>query len=232
MLLLPFHRLRRSRLACGFHLALRLPAVLAPRLLLTARRLPALHRPVPGIAALAFLALSACTSGGGPLLYAVPPAPVTARVPVSFASVEVIDVTLPTYAQTEEIALGLATGAIQTRKDLLWADLPARAVTLDLTRALGLVTGAQVASSPWPFDRSPDARLEVRIEEFLPAATGTFRLSGQYFVGAFDGSDRARARAFALSVPFDPAGGVPAIAAARGAATVQLAETIARDGLR
>ena len=100
------------------------------------------------------------------------------------------------------------------------------------TRALGLITGARVASSPWPFDRSPDARLEVRIEEFLPLETGTFRLSGQYFVGAFDGSERARARSFAIAVPFDPAGGVPAIAAARGAATVQLAETIARDGLR
>ena len=194
--------------------------------------LPASRRSASAAAALALLALAACAPGGGTLRYAVPPAPVAARVPVSFASVEVIDVTLPTYAQGEAIALGLATGGIQTRKDLLWADLPSRAVTLDLTRALGLITGARVASSPWPFDRSPDARLEVRIEEFLPFDTGTFRLSGQYFVGAFDGSERARARSFAIAVPFDPAGGVPAIAAARGAATVQLAETIARDGLR
>ena len=183
--------------------------------------------------AAALLLLAACAApGGGVLRYAVPPAPVQARVPIAFASVEVIDVTLPSYAQGEEIAFGLAQGGIQRRKDLLWADLPARAVTLDLTRALGLITGAGVASSPWPFDRSPDARLEVRLEEFLALETGSFRLSGQYFVGAFDGSERARARSFSFAVPFDPAGGVPAIAAARGAATVRLAESIARDGLR
>lgn len=180
---------------------------------------------------LVVLLLAACSSGGG-VRYAVPQVPVEARIPIAFASVEVIDVTLPTYAQGEEISVGLATGGIQRQDGLLWADIPARAVTLDLTRALGLITGAQVASSPWPFDRRPAARVEVRIEEFLPMETGAFRLSGQYFVGAFDGSERARARSFALSVPFDPAGGAPAIAAARGAATVLLAETIAQDGLR
>lgn len=193
----------------------------------------ALPRPATAAAAATLaLALSACSSGGGALRYAVPPAPAEARVPVSFAGVEVVEVTLPSYAQGEEIAVGLAGGGIRPGDGLFWADLPARAMTLDLTRALGLISGARVASSPWPFDRRPDARVEVRIEEFLPVETGSFRLSGQYFVGAFDGSERARARAFAIAVPFDPAGGVPAIAAARGTATVQLAETIARDGLR
>lgn len=176
------------------------------------------------------LLLAACS--GGAVRYPVPPAPIDVSVPVAFASIEVIDVTLPTYAQGEDISIGLASGGIKRQAGLLWADLPVRAVTLDLTRALGLITGARVASSPWPFDRSPDARIEVRIEEFLPVETGEFRLSGQYFVGAFDGSERARARSFALSVPFDPEGGTPAIAAARATATAQLAETIARDGLR
>jgi uncharacterized lipoprotein YmbA len=182
------------------------------------------------------LTLAACGSGTAPLRYSVPPVPVEARVPVAFSAIEVIDVTLPAYAQGEEISLGLPGGGIQRQDGLLWADIPARGVTLDLTRALGQITGARVASSPWPFDRRPDARVEVRIEEFLPAETGTgsaaFRLAGQYFVGAFDGSERARARGFALSVPYDPAGGPPAIAAARATATVQLAEAIARDGLR
>jgi uncharacterized lipoprotein YmbA len=180
------------------------------------------------------LTLAACSAA--PLRYAVPPATVEARVPVAFAGIEVIDVTLPTYAQGEEISVGLPDGGIQRQTGLLWADIPARAVTLDLTRALGQITGARVASSPWPIDRSADARVEVRIEEFLPAEAGdgtaAFRLSGQYFVGAFDGSERARARGFALAVPYDPAGGPAAIAAARATATAQLAETIARDGLR
>jgi uncharacterized lipoprotein YmbA len=178
------------------------------------------------------LALGACSPGSRALRYPVPPVAVQARVPVAFAAIEVLDVTLPSYAQGEQISVGLASGGIQRKPGLLWADLPARAVTLDLTRVLGQITGAQVASSPWPFDRSADARVEVRIEEFLPLETGTFRLSGQYFVGAFDGSDRARARSFAIAVPFDHAGGTPAIAAARAQATARLAEAIARDGLR
>lgn len=178
------------------------------------------------------LTLAACGPGNVALRYPVPPVPVETRIPVAFAAIEIIDVTLPSYAQGEEISIGLSGGGIQRQDGLLWADVPARAVTLDLTRALGQITGARVASSPWPFDRRPDARVEVRIEEFLPVETGAFRLSGQFFVGAFDGSERARARSFSLSVPYDPAGGPPAIAAARATATAQLAETIARDGLR
>jgi uncharacterized lipoprotein YmbA len=182
--------------------------------------------------ALILASLLAACGNAGAIRYATPQIPVETRVPVAFASIEVIDVTLPTYAQGEEISLGLAAGGIKRENGLLWADIPARAVTLDLARALGLITGAQVASSPWPFDSRPQARVEVRIEELLPVETGEFRLSGQYFVGAFDGSERGRARSFALSVPWNVEGGGPAIANARAQATVLLAETIARDGLR
>jgi uncharacterized protein len=188
----------------------------------------------PLLLALLAPALAACSAfgGGNTLRYPVPPVTVEARVPSAYAAIEVTDVTLPAYAEGEEIALGLSDGGISLRTGLLWADLPARGVTLDLTRALGQITGAEVASTPWPFDRGPEARIEVRIEEFLARETGSFHLSGQYFVGAFDGSDRARAQSFAITVPFDPEGGAPAIAAARAAATADLAEIIARDGLR
>jgi uncharacterized lipoprotein YmbA len=188
----------------------------------------------PLLLVLATSALAGCSTlgGGDALRYPVPPVTVETRVPSAFAAIEVTDVTLPAYAEGEEIALGLPQGGISLRTGLLWADLPARGMTLDLTRALGQITGAEVAATPWPFDRSPDARVEVRIEEFLARETGSFHLAGQYFVGAFDGSERARARSFAIAAPFDPAGGAPAIAAARAAATAELAETIARDGLR
>jgi len=188
----------------------------------------------PLLLVLAAAALTGCSAlgGGAALRYPVPAVTVEARIPSAYGAIEVSDVTLPAYAEGEEIALGLAEGGISLGTGLLWADLPARGVTLDLTRALGQITGAEVASSPWPFDRGPDARIEVRIEEFVAREEGSFRFAGQYFVGAFDGSDRARARSFAIAVPFDPEGGAPAIAAARAQATADLAETIARDALR
>lgn len=173
--------------------------------------------------------LSACASG--PARFAVPTVTPDLRQQISYRSVELREVSLPVYAQSEEISIERLDGGITREAGLLWADLPARAMTLDLGRALRTITGAQIAPEPWPFDARPQARLEVRVEEMLASERGEFRLAGQYFVAAFDGSERGRAQSFALSVPLvdvDPA----TIAAARGQVTVMLAETIARDGLR
>jgi len=51
-------------------------------------------------------------------------------------------------------------------------------------------------------------------------------------VGAFDGSERAVARQFAIAVPLPEGAGIGAISAARGAATAELALQIAREELR
>jgi uncharacterized lipoprotein YmbA len=174
--------------------------------------------------------LAACSAT--PSRFAVPVVTPELRQPISFRTVELREVSLPVYAQSEEISVEGLDGGITVRSGLLWADLPARAMTLDLGQALRTITGAQVASEPWPFDARPQARLEVRVEEMIASERGEFRLSGQYFVGAFDGSERGRAQSFALSVPLDPDAGPAAIALARGTATVLLAEAIARDGLR
>ncbi len=176
------------------------------------------------------MALSAC--GAAPSRFAVAPVLPEARVQISYSSLELREVSLPVYAQSEDISIEGLDGGIARANGLLWADVPARAMTLDLARALRTITDAQVAPEPWPFDSSPQARLEVRVEEMVASERGEFRLSGQYFVGAFDGSERGRARTFALSVPLDLSSGPAAIAAARGQVTVMLAETIARDGLR
>lgn len=183
--------------------------------------------PVP-LAVVLFLA--AC--GAGPTLVAVPVAPVGDRVGVGFGRVELLDVSLPTYAQNPEIYVEGAGGALTAVEDRIWADDPQRGVTLDLARALGAVTTAQVAAAPWPFDSFPDARVDVRVSEMVAGVDGVYRLSGQYYVAARDGSGRERVRDFRLTTPFAPDAGPAAIAAARATVTASLARDIAEQGLR
>ena len=138
---------------------------------------------------------------------------------------------LPAYAAADEIAVQDADGKLITQDSLLWADSPERAVALELARNLARLSGARIASEPWPFEAFPDARLDVRFESLVAEADGHFRASGQYFVGVSDGR-RERSGLFDLSVPFDPEGGPPAIARARGQVILDLAAYIARKGLR
>lgn len=175
------------------------------------------------------LALAAC--GGMPDRYAVTPPAVTETVRIGFRAVEVADVSLPSYAAADEIAVEDDDGKLVTSDDMLWADSPERAVALELARHLARLSGARVASEPWPFEATPDARLEVRFESLLAGADGRFRSAGQYFVGVLSGG-RERAGLFELAVPYDPKGGPQAIARARGRIILDLAELIARNGLR
>ncbi len=175
------------------------------------------------------LALSAC--GGTPDLYPVTAPQVTEKIRIGFRAVEVRDVSLPTYAAADEIAVLDANGKLVTQSDVLWADSTERAVALELARHLARLSGARVASEPWPFEAFPDARLEVRFESLVAGADGQFRSSGQYFVGVTDGG-RERSGLFDFAVPYDPAGGPQAIAQARGQVILDLAAFIARNGLR
>ncbi len=181
--------------------------------------------------ATAFLVtLAAC--GGPELRYAVPQAMPTERIGIAFRSVELREVGLPTYATLEAIYVETPEGAITPSDDLLWADDPARAATLELSRAMAAISGARIAPEPWPFDDFAEARVEVRAEEFLATADGSFRISGQYFVATRDALGRDRAETFRIAVPLLPDTGVAGIAAARAQAMTELAKTIARDGLR
>ncbi|WP_254655985.1 membrane integrity-associated transporter subunit PqiC [Sulfitobacter sp. 20_GPM-1509m] len=152
------------------------------------------------------------------------------RVRSSFSSLEVSEVTLPSYAAAEDIYMRAADGTISPM-GTLWADLPARSITLQLSRDLGAITGVTVAPEPWPFRAYAAAKVDVRIEEMLATAEGVFRLSGQYFI-APEAGGRASAGSFAIEEPIVGDTGSPtAIAAARGQAVGRLAETIARKGL-
>ncbi len=185
------------------------------------------------VALLALCGLSACgLLGRDPLRIAVP-APVTeGRVAIRFASVELLEAELPDYADQEDIYVQGVGGAITQTRGFVWADDPSRAFTLELTRALGGLTGARVAPDPWPYDEPAEARVDVRVAEFSPDLTrGEFVISGEYFVAAFDESGRDTAREFRATAPLPPEAGPAAIAAARSQATVNLARQIATNGL-
>lgn len=180
-------------------------------------------------ALLLLAAFAGCTSVPEQRL-TVPRAPVETKQRIAFASVALREVSLPGYAAGEDIYLSDALGVLRTQPGFFWADDPARAITLELSRHLAQITGASVASEPWPFGGFPEAQVEVRVEEMLAQEGGIFRLAGQYFVSSETG--RARAQLFDLSVPVPVEAGATAIAAARGQAVQDLALAIARDGLR
>ncbi|MFK7838321.1 MAG: membrane integrity-associated transporter subunit PqiC [Sulfitobacter sp.] len=171
--------------------------------------------------------IAAC---GSPERFAVSPPAVVEKTRIAFAAVEVRDVSLPSYAASDEIAQQLEDGTLVSSSDVLWADAPERAIALELSQNLARMTGRRVASEPWPFEAFPDARLEVRFAELVAKTSGVFSASGQYFVAVEEG--RERSGLFDLTVPFDPAAGPNAIAAARGQLILDLAQFVAREGLR
>ncbi|MDF1856020.1 ABC-type transport auxiliary lipoprotein family protein [Pseudooceanicola sp.] len=188
-------------------------------------RYPILH------AVLALSLLTAC-SGESSQLYSVPPAVVSGeKMRISYRSVELVEVSLPAYAASEEIHRRGNDGALTAQGGLLWSDAPARAVTLELARYLAQMTSARVAPEPWPFADRAAVRVDVRVEEMFADGDMLFRMSGQYFV-APDAGGRDRSGLFSLSAPIAPGGGVAAVAAARGEVVRDLARDIAKDGLR
>jgi uncharacterized lipoprotein YmbA len=174
------------------------------------------------------IALTACGSATERYIVTAPQATQSQRI--GFRAVEIRDVSLPAYAADDEIVRRSADGRVVS-DGVLWADTPDRAVALELSRHLAQITGARVASNPWPFEALPDGRIDLRFETLVASEEGTYRATGQYFVAVSDGR-RERSGIFDLSVPFDPAAGPAAVAAARGQVILDLAEDLARRALR
>lgn len=145
----------------------------------------------------------------------------------SVGSAMVRTVSLPTYAAAEELAIETPEGLISSDDDVLWADDPARAVTLALTRNIGSIINAKVGPDPWPFAGLPDVAIDVRVTRMIAGANGAFHLEGQFFVGG-DGIDYTNStNGFTISTPL--ASQTPAaIATAQSQALVALSEQIAR----
>ena len=174
------------------------------------------------------LLLTAC--GSEDRLVSSPEVATTESVRIRFASVEVMEISLPEYA--DEAELYIEKDGTLVGSGLLWADDPSRAVTLALSRHLAQITGAFVAPEPWPFESFPDGRVDVRVERLLADENGLLTLAGQVFVADTVGRGRDRARLFTLTSQLDDASDAAALARARADLVAQLALLIAKDGLR
>jgi hypothetical protein len=172
--------------------------------------------------------LAAC--GTAAVRYPIPAVEPGDRIRIAARSVEIAEVSLPSFARTEEIWTETPAGGLVSDPAVLWADEPTRGVTQELTRYLATITGALVAAAPWPFDEPAAARLSVRLDEMVAGADGQFRIAGQYLSTRREGG-RDRATAFRIVAPITPDSGVPGIAAARATVMRELARQIAEAGL-
>ncbi len=179
---------------------------------------------------IAAIALTLVACAGEVRRVTAPMPAITETVRSRFAGIEVLEVSLPTYASGEEIFTEDSAGVLTGSADLLWADDPTRSTTLSLARALSQITRSRVAPEPWPFDQYPSARVDVRVED-MRATAGIFILAGQYFVAPLEGGGRGTARLFSVTSALPPEPGPPDFARARSDTITQLALQIARDGL-
>lgn len=170
-------------------------------------------------------ALSACSSPDISR-YAVR-IPDVAATGKSKTTVEVLEVSLPLYARDEEIPHADPTGAIRTERNALWADTPARAISLGLAESISKLTGAVVAVEPWPLDESADVKLDVRVRTLLASTDGSLQFSGQYFI-VFRSGRNSRSEWFDIDIPSSGQTGQD-IAAATGSAIAELAKIVSKQ---
>ena len=174
---------------------------------------------------LAFAGIAACSPLAERLTMTPMQSTLELRPLVSSAMVRTVS--LPTYAAVEEIAIQTTSGLIVVNEDVLWADAPERAVTLVLTRTLSDILNTDVGPEPWPFIGLPDVSIDVRVEEILARSDGTFRLTGQFFVGGDKINFRNSMHTFNISEQM-PDLTYASIATAQSAALLTLSEQIAR----
>ncbi|MCL7466460.1 PqiC family protein [Phaeovulum sp. NW3] len=177
---------------------------------------------------LCLIALAGCSNPEKTGRHLIDPPAASQRLPDRLGLTELREVSLPQYAAGQEITWQTEDGALRSTPENIWADDPARAMTLALSRQITALSGATVIAEPWPLAEGPSRRLEVRVEQILAQADGNLRLSGVYFVspaGLSGGRDIVRR--FDLTVPV--AGEGPgAIARAQSRAVALLAEQIAQ----
>lgn len=150
---------------------------------------------------------------------------------VAYSRIEIAEISLPSYAANEDIAVRAEDGTLTTLGPL-WADDPARAIPLQLTRDLHEITGALVAGAPWPFRDFPQVRVELRLEQHALTPDGAFQIAGQYFIAPEEPGRRDRVGRFDIAEPVAEPGAPAQVAAARRRAVSALAADIARNGLR
>lgn len=122
-----------------------------------------------------------------------------AKVPTDARTISVLKINLPTYATEAGILIQNETGAIVSLPKADWADDTERAMRLFLVRNLASITGAEVASDPWPLGGIPEAEIRIDIEQMLVDNSNTMRLSGQFSIRRDVIRTRSRIRQFNIT---------------------------------
>lgn len=169
--------------------------------------------------------LAAC--GSSPDYYLLPPPEnQTGRRASPAETIAVVDISLPSYIEANEIAALDEVGVVEVNEDALWADSPRRALTLHLVAALQARLEADIAGEPWPGFESPALRLEVVANRMIGRPGGAVEFTGQYLAVAPETGRIVLSERFAIAVPVRGVG-YPALLAAHGNAIETLAEEIA-----
>jgi len=169
--------------------------------------------------------------GADPSRITMPSIEVAQSIRVNVRSVEVTQVSLPLYAEAEEITVEAENGSLTANKNLLWADDPKRAVTQALVAHLSDLTAVKVAAEPWPFDQYPDVRLVVRFDQFLAKSNGQFVISGQYYVARVNSNIRETSESFDLTSAYT-VGDTISLSSSQAAVLRDLAVVIATNSLK
>ncbi|GFE66074.1 PqiC family protein [Litoreibacter roseus] len=177
------------------------------------------------------LTLAGCGFGPGTARYLPDATPSEVRASARVSTVEIIEVTLPSYAASEEISVRGVDGAIRSSTDILWAEDPESALVQSLVTNLSQITGARVAADPWPLADPAQVELTVRIATMLVSADGRLDFVGQYAVAAPDRAIRETVTPFAITESVNAAS-YQSIADAHARAWRQLSEEMAKRALR
>ncbi len=129
------------------------------------------------------LALLAGCAGPPDTLLLLEPAGAVTPLSSPVRSIEVREMSLPYYAEREQVAVRAGDGSVVVSDEVLWADLPPRALTLRVVETLAQVLPeADVAAEPWPLLSPADLRVEIQVASLIGTPGGNLELTGQYFV--------------------------------------------------
>ena len=180
------------------------------------------------------LVLAGCIATGESLRYVVEPAleASTPRVRTSVGSISIVEVSLPEYAKDTKIFVEEGDNALADLENADWGDEPERAFANALVGELTLITGAEVATDPWPLGGVPEAEVRVRVSHMVVRRDGTVSLAGHFSIRRDLAESRNKVELFAVSVPVTATGAegiTPAdVLRAHAASWRELASEIAR----
>ncbi|MEM1302441.1 MAG: PqiC family protein [Pseudomonadota bacterium] len=161
-------------------------------------------------------------------LYLLPaPAKTNASIKVRPKTVEVRDVSLPSYAEEADILVRHTDGALRPIDGALWANDPQKGITQAIARRLDAGTTATVTPEPWPLFDGPDRSVEITIERMVATAGKTLEIEGQFAILSRTGEAREFVRRFEV-VEFLPDGSANAVAGAMGLGLGTLSDQIAK----